>query len=380
MVHSNGHMKPSALRLLEELPGIGDVVWATLTRLADVNASKRVLFTSAEARAGTTVIAAASAIGISQHRRVPVCLIETNLRHPALAEYLGLEPAGLSDVLDGRAKLEDCLQEPLHCPGLLVLPAGTSRASAPGELATERFSAILAKLEQRCSYLVIDAAPILDHVETRLLLRYADGVLLVLRARSTLLLDAQRTLEILAEGGTPVLGSIFNDYRADGLFGPNLRANRSFERAIRVERSRTIVVPLPPDAAPVAAQSPAPSPPEVETPFASNGNGHAPNVEPAQLAALPHEDGNDAGLRRQIDSLERRIAKLVAQLELTEADLQRIAAMKNIDLGIASVHRSVQGLSSEADAQLSKSSLMKEIFQANLDLKTAMAKRRQTSG
>lgn len=78
--------------------------------------------------------------------------------------------------------------------------------------------------------------------------------------------------------------------------------------------------------------------------------------------------------RRQIDILERRIAKLTHLLEETEDNLRRIAGMKGIDPGMSSIYRTVQGLSSHEEAFALKKQLMKKIFQANLDLKTAIAR------
>jgi diguanylate cyclase (GGDEF)-like protein len=77
--------------------------------------------------------------------------------------------------------------------------------------------------------------------------------------------------------------------------------------------------------------------------------------------------------RARIDVLERRIAKLVHVLGVTEEELQRVAALKGIDLGIASIYRSVQGISSDATFRDQKLRMMRNIFEANLDLK------RQTS-
>jgi Mrp family chromosome partitioning ATPase len=388
MVPSKRNAKTSALRLLEDLPGIADVVWGTVTRLARARVPTNVLFTAPERSAGTSVLACATAIGLAQHQRVPVCLIETNLRRPALAGYLGLENAGLSDVLDGRVDLEDCLQEPCDCPGLLVLPAGTPRDPVPGEFTTERLTSILARLEQRCHYLVLDSAPLLEHVESRLLLRHADGVLLVLRARATRLSDAERAHDILVESGAPVLGSIFNSYKTRGLFAGSGRTNRPFEMAGRAEWPRASVPPSAPRgeaASVVIGESPAE---RKDLTAATNGDaihanrGHFPtnggpipsNGGPAIELLAQAQNGSEESHLRQIDILERRIVKLTHQLEQTEADLLRLAAMKNIDLGIASIYRSVQGLSSEEAALALKRSLMQKIFQANLELKTAMAR------
>lgn len=70
----------------------------------------------------------------------------------------------------------------------------------------------------------------------------------------------------------------------------------------------------------------------------------------------------------EIDRLDRRIHKLVESLETTESALKRVAAMKNVDLGIASLYRVVQGLASdESNAELKKQ-MMSLIFKANLEI------------
>jgi hypothetical protein len=74
-----------------------------------------------------------------------------------------------------------------------------------------------------------------------------------------------------------------------------------------------------------------------------------------------------------IDQLERRIAKLTHLLGITEDELRRVAGMKNIDLGIASIYRTVQGLSDDAVQKEKKRVMMREIFQANLELKKRLS-------
>src|SRR6185369_3862411 len=97
-------------------------------------------------------IAAATAIGLVRHKRVPVCLVETHVARPVLARYLGLRQTGLSDILDGRAELKDCLQEPRACPDVYVLPAGTPRAPVAGEFTTERMRELLEQVGQHGRY------------------------------------------------------------------------------------------------------------------------------------------------------------------------------------------------------------------------------------
>jgi Mrp family chromosome partitioning ATPase len=369
---STKHPEPSALQLLVDLPGVSDIVWGTVTRLASTRAQTSVLFTAAEKGAGTSVVAAATAIGLARHERLPVCLLETNFRRPSLAGYLNLEHTGLSDVLDGRAELEDCLQEPRDCPGLLVLPAGSPREPVSGEFATDRLTSIIARLEARCHYLVLDAGPLLENVEARSLLRYADGALLVLRARVTRRSDAERAHEILVESGTPILGSIFNGYRSEGFLRGNGRAPRSFKRTERAERPSASAPPstrgheIDDDGISESPTNGGASP--------TNGGASPTNGDLVLETHAPNGQGTEATHASEIDILERRIAKLTHLLEQTEADLRRMAAMKNIDLGIASTSRDVRGLRAEDDAHAFKRSLMQKIFQANLELQAAMAR------
>ena len=88
----------------------------------------------------------------------------------------------------------------------------------------------------------------------------------------------------------------------------------------------------------------------------------------------------EAGLERErlsmtgkVENLERRIHKLMKTLEETEDVLARVAQMKNLEVGIESIYRTVQGLNpAEADREL-KLALMKTIFEANLEMRGSMA-------
>jgi diguanylate cyclase (GGDEF)-like protein len=92
--------------------------------------------------------------------------------------------------------------------------------------------------------------------------------------------------------------------------------------------------------------------------------------------SAPH--GTQAELileRRKNDVLERRITKLATQLGATEDELKRIALMKNIDLGVSSIYRDVQGLGGDASQLERKREMMKEIFTANFHMKREIEQR-----
>jgi len=200
-------------KLLTRLNSLIDPVWTEISRLTTERAPARILFTGTERGAGTTSIAAATAIGIARNLRVDVSLIEANLQSPALASYLGLNGEhGLSDVLDGRIDVDKALRhvESLGEKRLRVLCAGSARLSLPGEFATPLAKDSLTKAVAGTRYAIIDAPPIFDHPETRLLMRDADAAVLVLRAGSSRREDAQRAVRELQDSGVRVIGTILN--------------------------------------------------------------------------------------------------------------------------------------------------------------------------
>lgn len=78
---------------------------------------------------------------------------------------------------------------------------------------------------------------------------------------------------------------------------------------------------------------------------------------------------------REVDNLQRRIKKLSESLDVTEQRLQQVTALKDVDAGISSVYRDVQGISGGDAVAERKKELMAEIFKANLVLQKAKATR-----
>src|SRR5581483_2622365 len=68
------------------------------------------------------------------------------------------------------------------------------------------------------------------------------------------------------------------------------------------------------------------------------------------------------------DLLERRIQKLNKALGETEEALRRVASMKMLDDGIASIYKSVQGLDLDALNKERKKELLAVVFLENLEL------------
>lgn len=81
------------------------------------------------------------------------------------------------------------------------------------------------------------------------------------------------------------------------------------------------------------------------------------------------EEARRALRDREVENLQRRIQKLGETLEQTEHRLREVSALKNIDAGISSIYREVQGLRTGDAAFSRKQELMAAIFEANLRLR-----------
>ena len=77
--------------------------------------------------------------------------------------------------------------------------------------------------------------------------------------------------------------------------------------------------------------------------------------------------------QKTIEQLERRVTKLTDSLTRTESELNRIAAMKDVEMGVASLYRTIQGLSTGDDQYAAKKEMLKNIFEANVALREAMS-------
>lgn len=75
----------------------------------------------------------------------------------------------------------------------------------------------------------------------------------------------------------------------------------------------------------------------------------------------------------EVANYQRRIEKLTQSLSRTEDEIKRLASMKDVETGVASIYRSVQGLTGDDDDIEQKKEMMAAIFEANLELREKVA-------
>ncbi|MEU7907670.1 polysaccharide biosynthesis tyrosine autokinase [Actinoplanes sp. NPDC049118] len=184
--------------------------------LPDISGFKRpgargtsLLLTGPHEKEGTTAVACGLAIAMAE-TGARVVLVDANLRAPGLGRYLSLDTSrGLADVLTGRARVPDVLQDSLD-GRLTVLPSGDP-APDPGEiLASPTLGATLRHLTERFDIVLVDAPPLHGVADAAVLGKVTDSALLVVRANRTRTADVERSTDLLQRVGARLAGAVLN--------------------------------------------------------------------------------------------------------------------------------------------------------------------------
>ena len=175
-----------------------------------------IVVTSANPAEGKTTVATNLAIAISEITQ-RVLVIDGDLRKQRIHRIFGIEnKAGLADLLaspDSLSVLQ--VEELIHATeidGLYVLPGGGERPDHANLFYSRRLPELLGILRHRFDTVIIDSPPVLQIPDGRLVARFADGLILVVRAGKTAKESAVLAQQRLAEDGTRVLGTILNSW------------------------------------------------------------------------------------------------------------------------------------------------------------------------
>jgi capsular exopolysaccharide synthesis family protein len=145
----------------------------------------------------------------------PVILVDGDLRRPTVASTFGLvEGVGLTDVLVGRATVDDVLQ-PWGDGTLRILATGPTPPNPSELLGGEAMASLLKELAADAMVL-IDSSPLLPVTDAAILTARTDGALIVVRSgRTTLSLLARALHNLERVKGRP-LGVIINGSKIRG--------------------------------------------------------------------------------------------------------------------------------------------------------------------
>jgi capsular exopolysaccharide synthesis family protein len=178
---------------------------ADLALMSPGQSSRTVLITSAVPAEGKTTIAVSLARLVAARGR-KVLIIDCDLRHPSLHRSFGatLSP-GLVELLSGTASMETALRQDRKSSAH-VIPAGKRTQTAAELLGSERMKALLSELAGFYDMIILDSAPVLAVSETRMLPRFVDKTVFVVRWAATHQKTVKLALEELIDGGADIAG------------------------------------------------------------------------------------------------------------------------------------------------------------------------------
>lgn len=171
---------------------------------------KRILVTSSVPGEGKTSVALNLATAFGESEKV--LLIDGDLRRPSLDKALNLrthEHYGLTDLIAGTAKLEECLVKSKD-DSIDILTAGTFSRRPLDIFGSERFSRLLTLLDNQYDRIVIDTAPVSPVSDALLLSTQVDSLLYVVKAGKTAIPQARRAIQKLQRIDAPISGIILN--------------------------------------------------------------------------------------------------------------------------------------------------------------------------
>ena len=169
---------------------------------------KVIAVSSAQAQEGKTTNSVNLAISFSQLGK-KVLLIDADLRRPTIAKKLKIENTdGLSGVLAGFSTPEQSIVN--INTYLSVLPSGAIPPNPSELLASAEFEQMLTNLKEKFDIIIIDTAPVGIVSDALSVGRLTDGVLIIVKAKSTTYSDFEKVVDSLKLANITLLGAVLN--------------------------------------------------------------------------------------------------------------------------------------------------------------------------
>lgn len=137
-------------------------------------------------------------------------LIDCDLRRPVVADIFGMsKDAGLTDILAGRAQLEDVAFRPQKDTPLAVIGAGRIPPNPSELLGSHRMRDFVRTLSES-AIVILDSPPVLPVTDAAVLAGSADGVIIVASSGKTTFDMLQRAVANITRSTGRVLGIVLN--------------------------------------------------------------------------------------------------------------------------------------------------------------------------
>jgi polysaccharide biosynthesis transport protein len=173
-----------------------------------------VLVTSPQARDGRTSVAANLAAALAEAGD-GVILVDADLWHPSLSEVFDVSRRpGWSDLLAGRASLDEVAVPVADVPGLRLVTAGAAAPRRTEVFQEARLIRAFQDMRAQADVIVVDSAPVLVVSQAIALARVSDIVAVVADARRITREAVSAAVDQLRASGPKIMVGVLNGVRS----------------------------------------------------------------------------------------------------------------------------------------------------------------------
>jgi len=148
---------------------------------------------------------------LAAHTSGDVCIVDANLQNPSLhKQYFPANDLAITDLVlpDGNARR---VVRKIGNKPMWLLPAGLRNTDGQAMLTLDRLKNQVSELREKFSHVLVSAPPASVSREALLFGRFADGVVLVLKANSTRRATALKVRQSLEAANVRLLGAVLAD-------------------------------------------------------------------------------------------------------------------------------------------------------------------------
>jgi len=169
-----------------------------------------VVLSGLEPQNGSSWVATCASEVLAAHVDSSVCLVDANLRYPAVHQHFGIaNHYGFTDAILGSGPL--CGFTKRVSRNLWLLTCGSLGAEFNGLLIAERLRPRFQELRSEFDYVLVEAAAAGLYNDAMVLGQLADGMVLVIEAHATRREAAQNVKEDLVHANVQMLGTVLNN-------------------------------------------------------------------------------------------------------------------------------------------------------------------------
>lgn len=170
-----------------------------------------IAITSCNENEGKTIISLHLAQSLAELGK-KVLVIDADMRKSVMAgrNTTAKNVVGLSEVLTGMKKMEDCMYTTQY-PSLHIMFAGKYPPNPVELLSGSCFNALMTEVRKVFDYVIVDTPPLGRVIDAAVIAPNCDGVIMVLGTGNVKCRQAQEVVEQLDKSGSKILGVVRNN-------------------------------------------------------------------------------------------------------------------------------------------------------------------------